>query len=144
MAAGRQPRGARKKLSRAGRAWACQVLGRLDPETVESGAIHPDAYEAMAFFGFDVPEDAAAAVDAGERCEVRSDCYEAAVVFAACATQWRWVSVGGGLGPGALIRTGLDYTAVAAVMTAEGIKASLADIAIIETAALGVFAEDRN
>jgi hypothetical protein len=75
---------------------------------------------------------------APSECEVLPECWDAVLLFARCATQWRTAGMSG-------IRTGLDYPAVRLVARAMGVawsEALLADVQVMEFEALAVWSEE--
>jgi hypothetical protein len=88
---------------------------------------NPD-YEAYAAFGLPLPPEAT------DEIELPPAQYRAVAIFRRCMTQWRWLA-----GFGKSIRTGLDYTAVKAIIEMMGEKIDtqlLDDIAELEQEAL--------
>lgn len=108
------------KLKWAGRAWA---EGTLDDEGAPN-----ELEEDAAFFGiedFQIGPD-----EAG----VWPEHAEAVSAFLSVQTQWRWVSPG----PGALMASGLDYTAARTGLDAAGFTVTPAlwnDLQVIEAGA---------
>lgn len=77
--------------------------------------------------------------------KVLPDCWDSLTVFAAMATQWRFVSAG----MAGAFQTGLDYSALPAVFDVHGItereakKQVFLDLQQMEEAALKEFAQQR-
>ena len=76
--------------------------------------------------------------------EVPPDEVEAMTLFFSMATQWRWLAApGAGMGAGLMIRTGLDYAALASVAAAMAISMTpslMFDIREMEAAAMAAWA----
>lgn len=84
--------------------------------------------------GIDVPPEMVAHLKPKEF-TVWHDNWPSLELFAACATQWRPLPMGGGV-------TGLDYTAVRAVMQMTGVqdqRPAFEDIRLLELGALAGF-----
>ena len=64
---------------------------------------------------------AVAADDANGAVPVWREHWAAVCLFLACSTQWRVLSLSGGMAPGRLVWLGLDYQAVRVVAEARGV-----------------------
>lgn len=89
--------------------------------------------------GGTVPPELIPTATAPQGFEVMPANWSTLKAWLACATQWRVVTAGT-----AVIWLGLDYPAVDIVLRRRQLDADLADLQVMETAALDVLAEARS